>query len=189
MYILLSVALLLSPARPAASDTTTTADTTSTVKATKDLPLEPGRTVAFTATEGTWMSVDISPNGKTVVFDLMGDLYTVPFTGGTATRITEGMAFDTHPRYSPDGKRILFTSDRSGNENLWIKDLETDEYTQLTKSTNENFPSAEWTPDGEYVIGAKGRRIPKLWLYHRTGGAGAQLTKGADTIGRRSIRR
>ncbi len=162
------------------ADSTATADTAKVVKATKDLPLEPGRNVAFTATEGTWMSVDIHPDGKSVVFDLMGDLYTVPFAGGTATRITDGMAFDTHPRYSPDGKRLLFTSDRSGSENLWILDLETKEYTQITKSTNENFPSAEWTPDGEYVIGAKGRRIPKLWLYHRTGNGGAQLTKGPD---------
>lgn len=177
MTILLSLFLLLSPA---GSDSTATADTTAAKKATRELPLEPGRTVAFTATEGTWMSVDVSPDGKTVIFDLMGDLYTVPFSGGTATRLTEGMAFDTHPRYSPDGKRIVFTSDRSGSENIWVMTLADTSFTQITKSTNENFPAAEWTPDGEYIIGSKGRRIPKLWLYHRTGGSGVQLTKGPD---------
>ena len=61
---------------------------------------------------------------KTIAFDLMGDIYTIPIDGGKATAITTGIAFDTHPRYSPDGKKLLFTSDRSGSENVWIIDME-----------------------------------------------------------------
>jgi len=78
------------------------------------------------------MSVDVSPDGESIVFDLMGDLYTISIDGGEASRLTEGMAFDTHPRYSPDGNKILFTTDRDGAENLWILDLETDETIQVT---------------------------------------------------------
>ena len=69
----------------------------------KDLPLKPEREVKFTTEEGTWMSVDVSPDGKTIAFDLMGDIYTIPFEGGKASPLTTGMAYETHPRYSPDG--------------------------------------------------------------------------------------
>ena len=82
------------------------------------LPLKPERTIKFTAKEGTWMSVDVSPDGKTIAFDLMGDIYTMPIEGGKATAVTKGIAYETHPRFSPDGKKILFTSDRSGSDNI-----------------------------------------------------------------------
>ena len=83
-----------------------------------ELPLKPGRTVSFTTDEGTWMSVDISPNGQTLVFDLAGDLYTLPIAGGKATRITDGMAFDVQPRWSPDGKTIVYVTDRDGSDDV-----------------------------------------------------------------------
>src|SRR5689334_21798870 len=82
------------------------------------LPLVATRTLKFTTDEGTWISLDLSPDGRTIVFDLLGDLYTLPVAGGKATRLTSGLAFDAQPRWSPDGKRIAFTSDRSGSENV-----------------------------------------------------------------------
>ena len=85
----------------------------------KDLPLIAEREISFTTNESSWMSLDISPDGKTLVFDLLGDLYTLPATGGKAIPLTSGMAFDTHPRFSPDGKSVAYISDASGSENLW----------------------------------------------------------------------
>lgn len=143
----------------------------------KDLPLKAERTIEFNTKEGTWVSVDISPDGNTIVFDMLGDIYTMPASGGKATRITDGMAYDVHPRYSPDGKSIVFTSDRSGSDNAWIMDLETEETHQVTKSNNEWVQSAEWSPDGEYVVVSKGRRNHKLFMYHKDGGGGFQLIK------------
>ncbi len=141
----------------------------------KDLPLKPQRKIAFTTTEGTWTSLDISPDGKTLVFDMMGDLFTVPATGGKATALTKGIAFDSHPRWSPDGKKILFSSDRSGAENIWWIDLEKKDTFQVTKERDQNFPSATWTPDGDYIVYSKGKMQVQLYLVHKNGGAGTQL--------------
>lgn len=88
------------------------------------MPLKATRSFDFTTNEGTWTSLAVSPDGKTILFDLMGDIYSIPMEGGKATAITKGMAYDNHPSYSPDGKRILFLSDRSGAENIWYIDLE-----------------------------------------------------------------
>ena len=147
----------------------------STKKATKELPLEPERKVNFTTNKGTWISVDVSPDGKTIMFDMMGDLYTIPMAGGKATRITEGMPYDVHPRYSPDGKHIVFISDKSGSDNTWKMDLATKEQTQLTKDKNKYHVAADWSPDGNYIIGTRGRRNIKPFLIHKDGGAGAEL--------------
>ncbi|MDB5230289.1 MAG: amidohydrolase [Chitinophagaceae bacterium] len=139
------------------------------------LPLKPSRKIKFTTTEGTWTSVDVSPDGQNITFDLLGDIYTLPISGGKATRITKGLAFDAHPRYSPDGKKILFTSDRSGADNIWYIDMEKQDTVQVTKEANQEFPNACWTPDGEYIVYAKGRRIIQLYMVNKNGGGGAQL--------------
>jgi Tol biopolymer transport system component len=147
----------------------------STKKATKELPLEPTRKVSFTTDNGTWMSVDVSPDGTSIIFDMMGDLYSIPIAGGKATRVTNGMPYDVHPRYSPDGKSILFISDKSGSDNLWTMDLATKEQKQLTKDKDKYHVSAAWSPDGEYIVGTHGRRNIKPFIVHKDGGAGADL--------------
>lgn len=155
----------------------------STKKEKKEgLPLEPGRKISLKTDEGTWMSLDVSPDGKTVAFDLLGDIYLLPMAGGKATQLTDGMAFDTHPKFSPDGKSVAFTSDRDGNENIWIIDLESKKTSQVTKEKTDHFQSAEWTPDGNYLIASQGGRNLKLHMYHRDGGGGVQLIKKPDNL-------
>ncbi|MFZ9661716.1 MAG: hypothetical protein ACO29O_07540, partial [Chitinophagaceae bacterium] len=151
----------------------------------KDLPLKPERKIEFATNEGSWLSLDVSPDGQTIAFDMMGDIYTIPLSGGNATPVTKGLAFESHPRFSPDGNRILFTSDRSGSDNIWYIDRVKEDTVQLTKDRVEDFPNAIWTPDGDYIIAAKGRRTPKLMLYHKDGGAGTPLfsePQGLKTI-------
>ncbi len=151
-----------------------------------DLPLKAERTVSFTTQQGTWISVDVHPDGKTLAFGLFGDLYTMPIEGGKPTRITEGMAFDTHPRYSPDGRYLLFTSDRDGADNVWYMDLEADEddeerFHQVTDGNNR-VPSADWSPDGKYIVVAKGGLTNKLWMYHKDGGKGEKLVEEPGSL-------
>src|SRR5262245_63603309 len=89
-------------------------------KKAEELPLKTDKKISFTTDEGTWMSLDVSSDGRTIVFDLLGDIYTMPIGGGSATRITSGSGFDGQPRFSPDGKSIVFVSDRSGSEYLYL---------------------------------------------------------------------
>ncbi len=78
----------------------------------KGLPLKSDRKVSFTTDEGTWLSLDVSPDGKTIAFELLGDIYTLPIEGGKAKLICGGMSFDSQPKFSPDGQWIAFLSDR-----------------------------------------------------------------------------
>ncbi|MDT8368314.1 MAG: hypothetical protein RQ745_03845, partial [Longimicrobiales bacterium] len=143
------------------------------------LPLEPTRVLEFTATEGSWMSVDISPDGETLVFDLLGDLYTMPASGGRATPLTQGMAVDAQPRFSPDGTKVVFTSDRSGGEGVWILSLDKSDTTQVTSGKETKYDSPEWTPDGEFIVVTRGI---KLQMYHVDGGSGVQLIEEPDNL-------
>jgi hypothetical protein len=137
------------------------------------LPLIPTRTLDFTTNEGTWISLDLSPDGETILFELLGDLYTLPVSGGSATRITSGQGYDMQPRFSPDGGEIVFVSDRDGSENVWVAKADGTDPRQLTDTERENYMSPVWTPDGEYVMTGKGTQ---LWLYHEDGGSGVQVT-------------
>lgn len=139
----------------------------------KDLPLITDRALSFTTSEATWMSLDLSPDGRTIVFELLGDLYTLPIAGGEATRITSGQAYDMQPAFSPDGRRIVFISDRNGSENIWIANADGTKPRAVTATERENYMSPVWAPDGEYVIAAKGAQ---LWMYHESGGSGVQMT-------------
>jgi Tol biopolymer transport system component/imidazolonepropionase-like amidohydrolase len=143
------------------------------------LPLKPDGKIDFTTDEGSWMSLDLSPDGRTIVFELLGDLYTVPFAGGTAVNIARGMSFDSQPKFSPDGKSIVFISDRSGAENLWVMEPDGKNPKVLTKGTRTKFASPTWTPDGKYVIASRsaGTAVNSLWLYHKDGGSGIEMVR------------
>ncbi|MFT6807956.1 MAG: Tol biopolymer transport system component [Saprospiraceae bacterium] len=160
------------------SQETTDSLKTDTIKlATKELPLEPTRQFQLTTSEGTWISLDVSPDGQKVVFDLLGDIYVMPITGGKAKQLIGDLSFETHPKWSPDGKMLTFTSDRSGAENVWTFDIDSSDWHQVTKDKDKHYQSAEWTPDGEYIIAAKGNRNLKMHMYHKSGGGGVQLIK------------
>ncbi len=154
----------------------------STKKATKELPLEPERQIQIKNPGITWLSLDISPDGKQIVFDAMGDLYLMPIEGGKAEALTQSMAYEVHPRFSPDGKSLAYISDKSGAQNLWVMDLSTKKERQITKDKNQNYFSATWSPDGQYLVAAKGRRNLKLHLYHLEKGGGAQIIKKPESL-------
>jgi Tol biopolymer transport system component len=140
-----------------------------------DLPLEPAGKLEFTTDEGTWISLSLTPDGETIVFELLGDFYTVPITGGTAERITEGMAYDSQPVVSPDGEWIAFISDRDGADNLWIARIDGSEPHMLSSERQSMIVSPTWTPDSQYVIVSRRSRGAELRMYHINGGSGITL--------------
>ena len=156
-------------------------------KKPEKLPIEPKRKISFATDEGTWMSLDVSPDGKQIVFDILGDLYLVPIAGGEAKAITSGMPWDCQPRFSPDGKQIAFISDRTGSDNIWLINADGTNPKQVSKETDDLLGSPSWTPDGNYIVARKYGpyptpedylRMTALWLYHKDGGKGIELVKG-----------
>ncbi len=143
----------------------------------------PSKTVRFATDEGTWLSLDVHPDGERIVFSLLGDLYLLPIEGGVAQRLTKGSAYDVQPRWSPDGTRIAFASDRSGMENLWIIDADGRNAQQISHETVSTVNSPAWSPDGVYLLGRK--RITdtsslatvELFLWHLQGGEGMRVTE------------
>jgi Tol biopolymer transport system component len=116
------------------------------------LPLVPARHLQFDEHEGTWVSLDVSPSGKTIVFELLGDIYQMSISGGEARCIVGGLPFDSQPAYSPDGSMIAFVSDRSGNENLWIAHADGSMPRQIsTLDDNSVFISPAWSADGKSI--------------------------------------
>jgi len=121
----------------------------------QQLPIKPARTIAFTTDEGSDMNIDLSPDGYTIIFDLLGDLYTVPVTGGEATQMTRGMAINYQPVWSPDGKKIAYISDVSGSSHLNVRDLSGKFHVILGSSEKQvnyyNHSWPVWTKDGNYI--------------------------------------
>ncbi|MGQ0540924.1 MAG: amidohydrolase family protein [Blastocatellia bacterium] len=147
-------------------------------KKPEGLPMKPEGTIKFTTNEGTWMSLDVSPDGKTITFDLLGDLYTMPVEGGEAKRIHGGMSFESQPKFSPDGQHIVFLSDRSGAENVWVCKPDGTDPKAITKDTKAMFVSPSWTEDGNYIAVSKSDQSIgtfHAFLYHKDGGSGVSI--------------
>lgn len=142
----------------------------------------PTRDVSFEVSEGTWMDLDVSPDGRTVVFDLLGDIYTMPIAGGRATRISGGPAFEFQPRFSPDGARIAFVSDRDGLNNIWTMSPTGEDPRQITTEGERDVNTPSWSADGEYVFARKHYVFSRslgageIWMWHTSGGSGLQVT-------------
>lgn len=177
----LALALGLATALPVAALAEEAKDT-----AKWDVSAPPGMTVRevpIQVEEGTWMNLDVSPDGQTLAFDLLGDIYTMPISGGTPTRIASGLPYETQPRFSPDGKRIAFTSDRGGGDNIWIMNRDGSDKRQLTNESFRLLNQPSWSPDGQFIVAKKHFTTQRslgtgeVWLYHVSGGEGVLLVK------------
>lgn len=150
-----------------------------------DVTAIPGesRDITIDTRSGTWMSVDVSPDGQNIAFDLLGDIYIVPVAGGEAKAINSGHDWSVQPRFSPDGSEIAFTSDAGGGDNIWIMNADGSDARQLTKEDFRLLNNPVWSPDGDYVAAKKhftttrSAGTGEIWLYHRNGGAGVAVVE------------
>jgi Tol biopolymer transport system component len=155
-----------------------------------DTTLARGKTrdIDFDTSEGTWMSVDISPDGKWIVFDLLAHIYRMPVAGGKAECLTQssGVALNAHPRFSPDGKLIAFISDRAGQDNLWVMNPDGSDPHAVFEDKEVRAYEPVWTPDSQNILvhrrsvatGLETPPPPGIWLYHRDGGKGLEIVSG-----------
>ena len=147
----------------------------------EELILKPEARVSFTTDEGTWLSLDLSPDGRTIVFDMLGDIYTMAIEGGEAKRIIGDMSFESQPKFSPDGKQIAFISDRSGAEQLWVGKPDGSDLKPITRGRGGGmlmFLSPSWTPDGNYILASKSERgigTFHVYMWNKDGGSGVSV--------------
>lgn len=150
---------------------------------TVDAPEGVFDSVDISVNSGTWMNVDLSPDGQTIVFDLLGDIYRMPASGGEATRLTSDIAWQMQPVFSPDGSQIAFTSDQGGGDNIWVMDADGSNQRAVTQETFRLLNSPAWSPNGEFIVARKHYTATRslgageVWMYHISGGTGVQLTE------------
>ncbi len=169
-----TIAIAQEPAKPAAAATVETKETPKKKWDVNNPPGEPG-TVKIDTKTGTWMSVDVSPDGKKIVFDLLGDLYTLPIEGGEAKALTHSMAWEMQARFSPDGKRIAYMSDAAGGDNIWIMNADGTNPREVSKETYRMMNNPVWHPNGQYIAarkhysGTRSLGSGEIWLFHASG--------------------
>ena len=145
------------------------------------------KTVTLDTRTGTWMSVDVSPDGKTVLFDLLGDLYVMPIAGGEAKALTHSIAWEHQAKFSPDGTQIAFISDAGGGDNIWVMKGDGSNVHAVTKEDYRLLNNPVWHPNGKYIAarkhytGTRSAGSGEIWLYHADGVAasnkGVQLNE------------
>jgi Tol biopolymer transport system component/imidazolonepropionase-like amidohydrolase len=151
------------------------------------------RDVAIDTRTGSWMSVDVSPDGQSIAFDLLGDIYVLPIEGGEAKSINSGHAWSIQPRFSPDGSEIAFTSDAGGGDNIWIMKTDGGDARQLTKEDFRLLNNPSWSPDGEYIAAKKhftttrSAGTGEIWLYHRNGGGGVAVVERPNEMHQKAV--
>ncbi|WP_145415955.1 amidohydrolase family protein [Planctomycetes bacterium K23_9] len=199
-YRLVLAAFLFVPVVVQADESAPTAQE----KDTWDIESPPGPAGVQTidCDSGTWINLDVSPDGKEIAFDLLGDIYVMPIDGadGTAAtqkrfpkNLTNTVSWEMQPRYSPDGKYLAITSDRTGKskkagDNIWVIASDGSSPTQVTDEAYRLLNGPTWSPNGDYLVARKhftSRRslgAGEFWMYHRdavsmNATAGVQLTE------------
>jgi len=105
----------------------------------------------------------LSPKGERAVFSARGDIFTAPIEKGATRNLTNSSnAHDKWPAWSPDGKKIAFISDKSGEEELYLANQDgKGELEQLTSNGHEMRYAPKWSPDGKQIAFAD--KNGKIW--------------------------
>ncbi|GAA1605677.1 amidohydrolase family protein [Kribbella sancticallisti] len=134
----------------AAAGTLSTTSATEATGSTAD-PASTADAGQATLTEGTNFMVAVSPDGQWLAFDLVTAIWVTPAAGGRSRRLTDDLQDATRPRWSPDGRSIVFQSYRDGNFHLWSIRPDGTGLRQLTSGRFDHREPA-FAPDGRSVV-------------------------------------
>lgn len=116
----------------------------------------------------------LNPDGSQLAFSYQGDIWTVAAGGGPARRLTIHESYESHPRWSPDGKKIVFQGNRLGNDDLFMMDAGGSKPQRLTfYSGSDGW--ANWTPNGQLLFNSRRffasvERISEIYSIPAAGG-------------------
>jgi len=150
-------------------------------------PPYPTHEIPLDVKSGTWMNLDVSPDGKEIIFDMLGDLYRMPISGGEAKAITSSISWEMQPHFSPDGKSIVYTSDAAGGDNIWLMDADGSNAKAITSEKFHLLNNPSWSPDGRFIVARKhftstrSLGAGELWLYSIAGeGTGVRMNEAPN---------
>lgn len=92
----------------------------------------------------------LSPDGKSIVFLALNDLWMLP-VGGKPRPFVRDAFFKADPAWSPDGKWIAYSTDKGGTLDIWLKDVASGAERQLTNVPDKGLVSSAWSPDGRCI--------------------------------------
>ncbi len=178
-----SITSLAAQDAPAATDTKEAKDGKD-AKKKWDVNNPPGDkiNVPIDVRTGTWMTVDVSPDGKQIVFDVLGDLYLLPIEGGEAKALTHSMAWEMQARFSPDGKQLAYMSDAGGGDNIWVMNVDGTGAHEVSNEKLRMMNNPVWHPNGQYIAarkhytGTRSAGSGEIWMYH----VGSAATEGVQ---------
>jgi len=126
-----------------------------------------GRVVGAVGQPGVYGNISLAPNGKSVSVSLTDiatqntDMWTYDLVRGSAKRLTFDLAVDRVPVWSPDAKRVVFTSNHQSNIDLYMKNADgTEEEKSVVHDDFNKYPN-DWSRDGKYILYTRG---PDLWV-------------------------
>ncbi len=137
--------------------------------------------IDVTVSEGTSMSVSLSPDGRTLAVDMQGSIWTLPASGGTMTRITDPFNDARQPIWSPDGRTITYFAYRDGGYDIWSINPDGSKQRKVTWGTFDDREPI-WSHDGTRVAFSSDRGHMlgsdyNIWMLDTRSGAITQITK------------
>lgn len=140
----------------------------------------------LTLNEGTWMSVTVNGDGSKLAFDLLGDIYTLPSSGGEATLVHGGPAMQRMPSFSRDGAKLLYMSDADGADNAWISNADGSAPRRVTSQSWGMMSAPSWGPGEDSVVTVTFSplftklNMPSIRMFDFNGGVGRLLADSPE---------